>query len=223
MAAMYVVFLGVPGAGKGTQAALVAQKLGLAHVSTGDLLREAVRVGTDLGKKAKEFMDKGDLVPDELVVAMVVNRLASPDAAGGAVLDGFPRNLSQAKALDEGLRQDGKKVDSVVFLNVAERVVVERISGRWECGSCRTPYHTVTAPPKVAGVCDRCGGALVQRPDDRPETVQRRLAVYLEQTQPLLDYYRARGILFEVNGDQPIPLVTEQILSVLSAHGMGSV
>lgn len=220
---MYVVFLGVPGAGKGTQAAVVAQKLGLAHVSTGDLLREAVRVGTDLGKKAKEFMDKGELVPDELVVAMVIDRMASPDASAGAILDGFPRNLSQAKALDEGLRQQSKVVDAVVFLNVAEPVVVERISGRWECGSCRTPYHTVTAPPKVASICDMCGGVLVQRPDDRPETVQRRLAVYLEQTQPLLDYYRARGILFEVNGDQPIPRVTDQVLSILSAYGMGSV
>ena len=220
---MYVVFLGVPGAGKGTQAALVAQKLGLAHVSTGDLLREAVRVGTDLGIKAKAYMDKGELVPDELVVAMVIGRLASPESSTGAVLDGFPRNVSQAKALDDGLRQHGKEVDAVVFLNVAEPVVVERISGRWECGSCRTPYHTVTAPPKVSGVCDKCGGALVQRPDDRPETVQRRLAVYLEQTQPLLDYYRARGILFEVNGDQSIPQVTEQILSILSAYEMGSV
>jgi adenylate kinase len=220
---MYVVFLGVPGAGKGTQAALVAEKLGLAHVATGDLLREAVRVGTDLGRKAKEFMNRGELVPDQLVVAMVVERLSSPDAAAGAILDGFPRNLSQAKALDDGLGQKEKAVDAVVFLSVAEPVVVERLSGRWECGSCRTPYHALSNPPKVSGVCDRCGQPLVQRADDRPETVQRRLAVYLEQTQPLLDYYRARGILFEVDGEQPIQQVTGQVLAILSAYGMGSV
>lgn len=220
---MYVVFLGVPGAGKGTQAALVAEKLGLAHVSTGDLLREAVRLGTELGTRAKEYMDRGELVPDTLVVDMVLDRLAAPDASAGAVLDGFPRNLSQAKTLDEGLSGQGKAVDAVIFLNVREPVVVERLSGRWECGSCRTPFHVVTNPPKAAGICDRCGQTLVQRADDKPETVQRRLAVYLEQTQPLLDYYRARGILFEVNGEQPISQVTDQILAILAAYGMGSV
>jgi adenylate kinase len=220
---VYVVFIGVPGAGKGTQAAGVAERLGLAHLATGDLLREAVRVGTDLGKKAREYMDKGELVPDSLVVAMVIDRLGTPDSAAGAILDGFPRNLSQAKALEEGLAQNSKAVDAVVFLNVAEPEVVQRLSGRWECSSCRTPYHTVMNPPKAVGVCDRCGGSLVQRVDDTPETVQRRLAVYLEQTQPLLEYYRARGILFEVDGEQPIPRVTDQVLAILSAYGMGSV
>ncbi len=218
---MYVVFLGVPGAGKGTQAATVAERLGLAHVATGDLLREAVRVGSDLGRQAKSYMDRGELVPDSLVVAMVVERLKAPDAAAGAILDGFPRNVAQAKALDDGLAVLGKAVDKVAFLNVAPAVVVERLSGRRECSSCRAPYHVVTAPPGVEGVCDRCGGTLVQRSDDQPETIQRRLAVYLEQTEPLLDYYRARGLLFEVDGEQPISQVTDQILRILGARETG--
>ena len=218
---MYVVFLGVPGAGKGTQAQSVAERLGLAHLATGDLLREAVRVGSDLGRQAKVIMDKGELVPDGVVVAMVVERLSAPDAAAGAILDGFPRNLAQAKALDEGLETLGKRVDAVVFLSVAPASVVARLSGRRECSNCRTPYHVETNPPKADGVCDRCGGTLVQRPDDVPETVQRRLAVYLEQTAPLLDYYRARGLLFEVNGEQPISDVTAQILRVLAGQGAG--
>ena len=216
-----MVFLGVPGAGKGTQAQSVAERLGLAHLATGDLLREAVRVGSDLGRQAKVIMDKGELVPDGVVVAMVVERLSAPDAAAGAILDGFPRNLAQAKALDEGLETLGKRVDAVVFLSVAPASVVARLSGRRECSNCRTPYHVETNPPKADGVCDRCGGTLVQRPDDVPETVQRRLAVYLEQTAPLLDYYRARGLLFEVNGEQPISDVTAQILRVLAGQGAG--
>ncbi len=218
---MYVVFLGVPGAGKGTQAATVAERLGLAHVATGDLLREAVRVGSDLGKQAKSYMDKGELVPDSLVVAMVVDRLSAPDAARGAILDGFPRNVAQATALDDGLSGLGKAVDAVVYLNVAPTVIVDRLSGRRECSSCRTPYHVVTNPPRVADVCDRCGGTLVQRSDDQPETIQRRLAVYLEQTEPLLEYYRARGLLHEVNGEQPISQVTDQILRVLAGTETG--
>ncbi len=218
---MYVVFLGVPGAGQGTQAATVAERLGLAHVATGDLLREAVRVGSDLGKQAKSDMDKGELVPDSLVVAMVVDRLSAPDAARGAILDGFPRNVAQATALDDGLSGLGKAVDAVVYLNVAPTVIVDRLSGRRECSSCRTPYHVVTNPPRVADVCDRCGGTLVQRSDDQPETIQRRLAVYLEQTEPLLEYYRARGLLHEVNGEQPISQVTDQILRVLAGTETG--
>lgn len=218
---MYVVFLGVPGAGKGTQAQVVADRLGIAHVSTGDLLREAVRVGSELGHQAKAYMDRGELVPDSVVVAMVVERLSVPDTAAGAILDGFPRNLAQARSLDEGLQASGKVVDAVVFLNVSEAEVVERLSGRRECSSCRTPYHVRTNPPAVEGVCDRCGGQLVQRPDDAPETVQRRLAVYLEQTAPLLDYYRARGLLFEVNGERPISDVTADILGMLAGQGAG--
>lgn len=174
-----------------------------------------------LGKQAKAFMDKGELVPDSLVVQMVVERLSASDVTAGAILDGFPRNVAQAKALDEGLGSLGKRVDGVVFLNVAAAVVVDRLSGRRECGTCRTPYHVVSAPSKVEGVCDKCGGALVQRADDQPETIQRRLAVYLEQTEPLLDYYRARGLLFEVDGEQPISDVTSEILRVLKAKETG--
>jgi adenylate kinase len=218
---MYVVFLGVPGAGKGTQAQVVAERLGLVHVATGDILREAVRVGSELGLQARSYMDRGELVPDSVVVAMVVERLAAPDTAAGAILDGFPRNIAQARALDEGLQAGGKGVDAAVFLNVPEAAVVRRLSGRRECSSCRAPYHVQTNPPAVEGVCDRCGGRLVQRPDDAPETVQRRLAVYLEQTAPLLDYYRARGLLFEVNGERPISEVTADILGVLAGQGAG--
>ena len=212
---MYIVFLGAPGAGKGTQATALAEKLGLVHIATGDVLRDAVRRGTELGKKAKSYMDRGELVPDALVVGLVVDRLSQPDAAKGAVLDGFPRNVSQAKALDEALEARGAAVKLAIYLNVPEAALVSRLAGRWECASCRAPYHEVTNPPKKPGVCDQCSGTLTQREDDRPETVKRRLQVYFEQTAPLLDYYKQRGLLAEVDGDKPIAEVTEQILAVV--------
>ncbi len=216
---MYVVFLGAPGAGKGTQATAVAERHGLAHVSTGDLLRDAVRQGTELGMRAKGYMDRGELVPDDLVVEMVMERLSKRDAGRGAALDGFPRNLRQAEVLDEALRQQGKGVDVVVYLKVPQRVLMARLTGRWECGQCRTPYHEVSNPPRVAGVCDVCGGVLVQRADDRPETVEKRLRVYMEQTEPLLEYYRNRRVLVEVDGERPIPDVTGQIETALGTKG----
>ncbi len=212
---MYVVFLGAPGAGKGTQAAVLAEKLGLVHIATGDVLRDAVRRETELGKQAKGFMEGGELVPDSLVVNVVVDRLAQEDAAKGAVLDGFPRNVAQARALDEALVARGKAVDVTVYLEVPEQALMTRLGGRWECSSCRTPYHEVAKPPKRAGVCDQCGGALTQRADDRPDTIKRRLQVYFEQTAPLLEYYRDSGVLAKVDGEQPIPKVTEQVLSVV--------
>lgn len=215
---MYVVFLGAPGAGKGTQAGLVAERLGLGHLATGDILREAVRRETALGKQAKGYMEGGELVPDSLVVEMVVDRLSEPDVSGGAVLDGFPRNIAQAEALDEALAQRGAKVDLAVYLKVPEAALISRLAGRWECGVCRTPYHEVTKPPKTPGVCDLCGGALVQRADDKPETVRKRLRVYFEQTAPLLDYYRQRGVLADVDGEQPIPEVTRQVLEAISSR-----
>lgn len=213
---MYVVFLGAPGAGKGTQAEVVARRLGLPHVATGDVLREAVRRGTDLGKQVKGYMERGELVPDALVVDLVVDRLSQPDAAKGAVLDGFPRNIAQAEALDAALARRGDRVDVAIYLKVSEPELVRRLAARWECGVCRTPHQERTSPPKVAGVCERCGGQLVQRPDDRPETVRRRLQVYFEQTAPVLEYYRSRGILAEVDGERPIPEVTEQVMAVLA-------
>jgi adenylate kinase len=215
---VYVVFLGAPGAGKGTQAGLVAERLGLIRLATGDILREAVRRDTQLGRQAKEYMERGELVPDSLVVEVVVGRLSVPDAAAGAVLDGFPRNIAQAEALDRALAQRGAKVDVAVYLKVPEAELVRRLSRRWECGVCRTPYHEETHPPRTPGICDLCGGTLIQRPDDRPETVRRRLAVYFEQTAPLLDYYRQRGVLVEVDGGQPIPEVTRQVLEAVGTR-----
>ncbi len=215
---MYVVFLGAPGAGKGTQAEVTAKKLGVPHIATGDVLRDAVRRGTELGKKAQGYMERGELVPDGLVVDLVADRLSQLDAAKGAVLDGFPRNIIQAQALDEVLKAKGRGVDMALYLRVSEPELVARLAKRWECGACKIPYHEVANPPKTPGVCDRCGGPLIQRPDDRPETVRRRLKVYFEQTAPLLDYYRGRGVLVEVDGERPIPQVTEQIMAAVAAR-----
>ena len=215
---MFVVFLGPPGAGKGTQAGLVAEKMGLLHLATGDILREAVRQETELGKQAKGYMDRGELVPDSLVVDLVVDRLSRPDASGGAVLDGFPRNTAQAEALDRALARRNDKVNVAVYLKVSEAALVKRLSGRWECGVCRTPYHEESKPPRKPGVCDVCGGTLVQRADDRPETVRKRLEVYFDQTAPLLEYYRRRGVLAEVDGEQPIPEVTRRVMESVEAR-----
>ncbi|MHB0869672.1 MAG: adenylate kinase [Chloroflexota bacterium] len=219
---MYVVFLGAPGAGKGTQADVVARRLGLVDIATGDVLREAVRRGTELGKQVKEYMERGELVPDALVVHLVVDRLSQPDVAKGAVLDGFPRNTAQAEALDQALSKRGARVDAAIYLKVSEPELVARLAARWECGSCKVPYHEWTNPPRKPGICDRCGGALTQRPDDRPETVRRRLQVYFEQTAPVLEYYRKRGVLVEVDGERPIPEVTEQVMAAIAAmQGQG--
>ncbi len=218
---MYVVFLGAPGAGKGTQAVLAAERLGLVHMATGDVLREAVRQQSELGKQAKGYMERGELVPDSVVLDLVVDRLSQPDAAAGAVLDGFPRNIVQAEALDRALAQRGARVDAAVYLRVPEAALIKRLAGRWECGVCRTPYHEETKPSKTPGVCDLCGGVLIQRADDRPETVRKRLQVYFEQTAPLLEYYRQRGVLAEVDGDRPIPEVTRQVLEVVAARIAG--
>ncbi|HEX2986773.1 MAG TPA: adenylate kinase [Chloroflexota bacterium] len=215
---MFVVFLGAPGAGKGTQAGLVAERLGLVHLATGDILRDAVRRETQLGKQARGYMERGELVPDSLVVEVVVERLGQPDVAAGAVLDGFPRNIAQAVALDEALDRRGEKVDVAVYLKVSETELIGRLAARWECGACRAPYHEVTKRPRTAGVCDLCGGALVQRADDKPETVRKRLEVYFEQTAPLLDYYRQKGVLAEVNGEQPIPEVSREVLEAIAVR-----
>ncbi|MBI2866774.1 MAG: adenylate kinase [Chloroflexi bacterium] len=212
---MKVVLLGPPGAGKGTQAALLSQRLGLAHVATGDLFRKALSQGTPLGKQAKTYMDKGALVPDQVTIAMVMERLADPDTAAGVLFDGFPRNLVQAAALDEALKLKRTAVAAVVLVNVPDEELVRRLAGRWICRSCQTPYHLVNAPPTVSGKCDRCGGELYQRDDDKEVTVRRRLNVYHEQTAPLVDYYRKQGKLVEVDGTGQVEQVTQAIAAIL--------
>jgi adenylate kinase len=213
---MYVVLLGPPGAGKGTQAPVLAKAIGGVHLSTGDMLRDAVRQGTPYGQKAREYMERGELVPDPIVLGMVMERLAQPDAQRAFVLDGFPRNVVQARALDAALAAAGKQLDLATNIRVPRDVLVDRLSGRWICQNCQAIYHEANNPPSRPGVCDRCGGELRQRADDRAESVQRRLQVYSDETVPLVDYYRSQGKLREVDGDQPLSQVTAQLRDVLN-------
>lgn len=215
---MYVVLLGAPGAGKGTQAPILASAIGGVHLSTGDMLRQAVREQTPLGQEAKSYMEQGLLVPDEIVLGMVMERLRRPDAQDAFVLDGFPRNVAQAEELDEALGGEGKRIDRALYIDVPREELVARLAGRWTCGSCGAIYHEASTPPTVPGVCDRCGGQLHQRADDRPEAVERRLRVYLAETLPLVDYYRSKDVLREVNGNQRPARVTEALLRA-SANG----
>jgi len=198
---MRLVFLGPPGAGKGTQAEKLCRDMNWAHISTGDLLREAVAEKTELGRKAAQFMDSGRLVPDDLVVALVAERLEKKDAARGFVLDGFPRTVRQAEMLEETLDRLGMKLDLVLYFATDTEVVMQRLSGRRICRSCGANYHVTNIPPKVEGVCDRCGSELYQRADDRVETIGKRLAVYEEETAPLIRFYRQRGLLGETSGN----------------------
>lgn len=216
---MFVILLGAPGSGKGTQASLLAQQAGLAHIASGDLFREAVQRGTPLGRQAREYMERGELVPDRITVPLVMERLEAPDAVRGAILDGFPRTVEQARALDEALNDKGRRIERVLYLKVPREELLSRLSGRWICRACQATYHEVTYPPRRAGVCDRCGGELYQRADDRRETVERRLEVYFEQTLPLIDYYRGRSVLREINGNQPIPSVAEELLAAIRQDG----
>ena len=218
---MYVIFLGAPGAGKGTQAADVAKALKLAHIATGDMFRDAQKKGTALGLKAKEYMDQGKLVPDEITVAMLLERIAAPDCREGVIFDGFPRTLAQAEALDKALTKQTKTIDKVVYIKVAEEELLTRLSGRWICRQCQTPYHEVTSPPKIKGKCDRCGGELYQRDDDKPATIKERLKVFFAQTAPLIDYYTKTGKLTEVNGMGPIEEVRKAILNTLNKRSTG--
>ena len=212
---MYIIFLGAPGAGKGTQAATVAQKLNLVHIATGDLFRQAVERGTELGIKVKSYMEKGMLVPDEITIQMVLELLLAPDCESEVILDGFPRNLRQAKALDSALAQQARAIDKVVYITVPEGELLRRLSGRWLCRHCQIPYHATDSPPKVRGKCDQCGGELYQRPDDTPQTVRERLRVYFAETTPLIDYYTQQGKLLEVNGTGEKAEVSKRIVSVL--------
>lgn len=212
---MKVIMLGAPGAGKGTQAKKIAEKYSIPHISTGDIFRANIKNGTELGKKAKTYMDQGLLVPDELVVDLVVDRLNQDDCANGCVLDGFPRTIPQAEALDEALAAVGQSVDCAINVEVPDENIVNRMSGRRACVSCGATYHIVYAPTKVENVCDTCQGELILRDDDKPETVKKRLNVYHEQTQPLIDYYTKKNILVEVDGTVDIDEVFAAIVKIL--------
>ncbi len=214
---MKIIMLGAPGAGKGTQAKKIAAKYGIPHISTGDIFRANIKNGTELGKKAKTYMDQGLLVPDELTCDLVVDRIQQPDAVNGYVLDGFPRTIPQAECLTDALTKLGSRVDYAIDVDVPDSAIVTRMGGRRACLKCGATYHIEFAPPRKEGVCDVCGEALVLRDDDQPETVQRRLDVYHEQTQPLIDYYTKQGILKTVDGTKDLEEVFAQIVSILEA------
>jgi len=210
-----VIFVGAPGAGKGTQASMVAEKLNLVHVSSGDLFRQGLEQGTELGKQAKSYMERGILVPDEITIQMVMERLSAPDCENGVILDGFPRNLPQAEALDSALGEQGTAIDKVIYIRVSEGELIKRLSARWLCRQCQAVYNMINSPPKVVGKCDKCGGELYQRPDDKPETVKKRLDVYFAETAPLIDYYRRQSKLLEVEGEGSVAEVTQRIVLAL--------
>ncbi len=212
---MILIFLGAPGAGKGTQSELLQESLGLLHISSGDLLRDHRRRGTELGEVANEYMKKGELVPDDLIINMIVDRLAAPDAARGVLLDGFPRTLPQAAALDDALDLKHQRVNAALYINVHDEVLIDRLSGRLTCSGCGHVYHEKFNPPKVEGICDHDGSPLYQREDDKRETAVKRLTVYFEQTRPIIAYYQERGLLCEVDGEQPIEKVTEDLMTCL--------
>jgi adenylate kinase len=211
----YIVLLGPPGAGKGTQAKNISEKWGLPHISSGDIFRENLKNQTELGKKAEEYMNRGELVPDDVTISMIRERLSRPDCERGALLDGFPRTPGQAEALDEMLLDFNGQVDAVPYIKVPEDELVERLSGRLTCRAAGHVFHKKYNPPREAGICDYDGSELYQREDDKPETVKRRIRVYLDQTQPLIDYYYERGLLIEINGNQPIEEVTAHLLNAL--------
>ena len=212
---MKIIMLGAPGAGKGTQAKMIASEYQIPHISTGDIFRSNIKNGTELGKKAKEYMDQGLLVPDSLPCDLVVDRIAQDDAKNGYVLDGFPRTIPQAEALTEALKARGEAIDYAIDIEVPDESIVTRMSGRRACLGCGATYHIKYNPPKAENVCDTCGGELVLRDDDKPETVQKRLDVYHEQTQPLIDYYTKAGVLKELDGTQDIDVIFEQIKELL--------
>ena len=214
---MKIIMLGAPGAGKGTQAKMIADKYGVPHISTGDIFRANIKEGTELGKKAKTFMDQGLLVPDDLVVDLVVDRVKNPDCGKGYVLDGFPRTIPQAECLDKALAEMNDSMDYAINIDVPDDNIITRMGGRRACVGCGATYHVVNIPPKKEGICDRCGGELILRDDDKPETVKKRLDVYHEQTQPLIDYYTKKGIIRDVDGTQQMDDVFNAIVKILGA------
>ena len=208
---MRLVFLGPPGAGKGTQARALAQEWGVPHIATGDMLRDAAAAGTPLGRQARAFMERGALVPDDVIIGLIAERLAEPDAKRGFVLDGFPRTIPQAEALDRLLAEREQGLDRVIYFDVSEDELLRRLTGRRACPACQATYHVTANPPRRPGVCDRCGTELVQRPDDREDTVRTRLKVYAEQTAPLLEHYRRRAVLATVAGTGAIEAVRDAV------------
>ncbi|MCU6762234.1 Adenylate kinase [uncultured Roseburia sp.] len=214
---MKIIMLGAPGAGKGTQAKQIADKYGIPHISTGDIFRANIKEGTELGKKAKTFMDQGLLVPDELVCELVVDRIQHDDCKDGFVLDGFPRTIPQAEALTAALEKIGSNIDFALDIDVPDENIIDRMSGRRACVNCGATYHVVNIPPKEEGICDRCGHEIVLRDDDKPETVKKRLEVYHAQTKPLIDYYKNQNILKSIDGTQPMDTVFQVIVNILGA------
>jgi len=216
--ARFYVLLGPPGAGKGTQAAIIAEKCGIPHISSGNIFRENLEKNTELGKQARAFMEKGELVPDDITIGMVESRLLEADCANGALLDGFPRNPAQAEALAAFLADHQGEIFCVPFINVASDELIERLSGRWTCKAEGHVYHSKYNPPKNEGVCDLDGSPLYQRNDDKRETVQQRIEVYFKQTAPLIDFYKERGLLVEIDGAKPIDEVTQAVLKVVACE-----
>jgi adenylate kinase len=214
---MYIIMLGAPGAGKGTQADILSQELDLPHIASGDLFRQALEERTEVGLLAKNYMDKGELVPDEITIKMILERINQPDCASGCLFDGFPRTLHQAEVLDKALKEQGKTVDKAIYIEVPNDELVKRLSGRRLCRTCQTPYHIINSPPKTPGKCDKCGGKLYQRSDDREETVKDRINIFFAQTVLILDYYEKQGKLIQVNGNLGKQGVAREILSALKA------
>ena len=214
---MKIIMLGAPGAGKGTQAKKIADKYQIPHISTGDIFRANIKEGTELGKKAKSYMDQGQLVPDELTLELIMDRFQNPDCKNGYVLDGFPRTIPQAEALTEALAKKAETIDYAINVEVPDENIINRMGGRRACLACGSTYHIVYAPTRVEGICDRCGEKLVLRDDDKPETVKNRLNVYHNQTQPLIEYYTRQGKLAEVDGTQSMEDVFNAIVKILGA------
>ena len=212
---MKVIMLGAPGAGKGTQAKRIAEKYGIPHISTGDIFRSNIQAGTKLGMEAKGYMDQGLLVPDQVTIGMLLDRIKEADCGNGYVLDGFPRTIPQAESLTKVLAELGQKIDFAVDVDVPDEAIVDRMSGRRACITCGATYHVRFPPPKEEGICDKCGSKLVLRDDDKPETVEKRLSVYHKQTRPLIDYYRKAGVLASVDGTQDMEQVFQSIVTIL--------
>lgn len=215
---MKIVMLGAPGAGKGTQAIKIADKYDIPHISTGDIFRANIKGGTELGQKAKSYIDKGELVPDEVTIGMLLDRIAQDDCKNGYVLDGFPRTIPQAESLTEALKSQGDQIDFALNIDVPDEAIIRRMSGRRACPKCGATYHIVYAAPKTENICDKCGTELIIRSDDKPETVKDRLNVYHQQTEPLIAYYKTAGVLREVDGTQELPKVFEDVVAILSEN-----
>ena len=215
---MKIVMLGAPGAGKGTQAIKIADKYDIPHISTGDIFRANIKGGTELGQKAKSYIDKGELVPDEVTIGMLLDRIAQDDCKNGYVLDGFPRTIPQAESLTEALKSQGDRIDFALNIDVPDEAIIKRMSGRRACPKCGATYHIVYAAPKTENICDKCGTELIIRSDDKPETVKDRLNVYHQQTEPLIAYYKTAGVLREVDGTQELPKVFEDVVEILSEN-----